>query len=67
MIYTWKCESCKAEVETERKVADMETPPDGCLCGAGNFKTRIVPKPVPFVLKGDGWHRDEYSKTRSIK
>lgn len=73
MIYSWKCEACDAITEVDRKVADIDIPPENCNCGSTKFTQRVILPPRSqrikgFILEGDsGWHHCEYTPTRSIK
>lgn len=72
MIYMWRCASCDTITEVQRRIADIEQPPDACSCGVAAFTRREIvrdnPKVKGFRLLGDKhWHDCEYTKYRSIK
>ncbi len=73
--YCWRCSSCDELTDIERKVADIESPPETCAhCAEPHFDRREVVPTIykngikQFILLGDhGWSRCEYTKYRSIK
>jgi putative FmdB family regulatory protein len=66
--YAYKC-NCGTITEVIRPMKDIDQPPDnGCeSCGSKDIERTIVidPKAKNFVLKGTGWHADQYTSTRS--
>lgn len=76
-IYDWRCKACGAGNTVRASSQDdvtpnYRTPPEECEgCGEKtpeNFERVIDRSSANFVLKGDGWHRDEYTRTgRSVK
>lgn len=57
--YDYKCESCEAELELMQSI--KQEPTKTCpTCGKETLKRLITGG--TFVLKGDGWARDLYSK-----
>lgn len=57
--YLWKCLGCGAECEVERPIHDYNTPPEAHDCAP---RWERVLRPTTFVLKGQGWYADNYTK-----
>jgi predicted nucleic acid-binding Zn ribbon protein len=53
MTYLWACQTCGKIYEAERRIADIEVPPqDHCTCG-GELRRGICPVPhVGEKVKG---------------
>jgi predicted nucleic acid-binding Zn ribbon protein len=60
MIYIWKCVSCSKEKEINSSVEDRDNNPGKCECGGTLLRVLC---PNTFILKGDGWAKDNYTKT----
>jgi len=66
MIYLWQCK-CGIKQEVSRPAKDYLVPPDKCECGATDGFNKII-ESTSFILQGDGWFRDQYTRTgRPIK
>lgn len=75
MIYTWRCSACGTEVEVERKLSEIDCPPNCADCTAAGHPphevsccgdgctewTRVVSK-NSFALSGNCWAKDGYEK-----
>lgn len=58
--YTWACKKCATEKDVIRKMTEHHLAPDeACQCGHNEFERLI--QSSRFILKGGGWHRDEYT------
>ena len=60
--YDYKCNKCEHEFEVDHKMVEVYT--DGCPKCKHKKVRRILLAPGGFVLRGDGWARDGYSKTQ---
>ena len=61
--YEYLCKVCSHQFEIEQKISDeplSECPK--CLCCTID---RLISGGTGFVLKGDGWYKDGYTKTPS--
>lgn len=71
MVYRWECEECKATQDIQRKMSDIDIPPEACLTCHSTNQRRIIARPEVvkgFILLGNsGWEHCEYTKYRSIK
>ena len=59
--YDFECPSCGNKVELIQRVKDPCPP---CSCGVGDMK-KLIGR-TSFVLRGEGWARDLYTK-RPVK
>lgn len=69
MRYTWECQDCKHDTIVERKVADIDVPPEACeACQKTDLK-RVIRvsnnRTKGFILEGGGWHDNLYTSTKS--
>lgn len=62
-LYTYKCKKCGAETSNIMSVADMEYQEQyGGVC-CPNCGTKMIKEFCSsFILKGDGWAKDNYQK-----
>lgn len=69
IVYDWRCSACGHQMAVERaSMKDSHVPPDSCeRCTNTKEFEKLISRQGRPVLKGEGWHRDEYSKYRSIK
>ena len=58
--YEYNCTLCRYEWEAEQSIKDP--PLDECPRCGGKTAQRLVSRGAGFVLKGDGWASDCYSK-----
>ena len=67
-IYSWQCKNCSDIKEIVRKMDDYNKGPDDACekCQGTNYQ-QIITEPPRFILEGQGWHRDSYTRYRSIK
>lgn len=59
MIYTWRCTSCKAEVDVSRKLDRMHEPPlpseRACADQCEGFYRRIITNPKAVRVQEYEW------------
>jgi putative FmdB family regulatory protein len=61
MTYTYECKGCDMTFDAEQKISDA--PLKRCLqCGSKRVRRLITSG--NFVLKGEGWCRDGYTRTK---
>ncbi len=59
-LYEYGCSACGHVVELMQS-ASLAKAPDACeKCGASNMEKML--SRTSFILKGDGWYKDGYSK-----
>lgn len=56
-LYDFKCEECEHAFEVIQKHSDNH--PQCIKCGKS---TKKIISNTSFILKGDGWYKDGYSK-----
>lgn len=64
-IFGYLCQDCKAEFElfyTSQSKVKLEEKNEQCPNCKSKKKQKLPPKNTSFVLKGDGWAKDGYSK-----
>ncbi len=57
-IYEYKCNDCKKVIEIHQNIND----PEKTICPYCNGKIKRIMSYTSFVLKGNGWANDGYSK-----
>lgn len=70
MIYPWLCNDCEHVTDAERRLIDMEIPPDKCeKCSLTNLRRIVIrPKGIKgYILEGQNWHHTDYHKNGPIK
>jgi putative FmdB family regulatory protein len=66
-LYRYVCDKCDQGQEEHRKIEDRDRMPSVCpSCGATGLFYRETEAPA-FLLKGAGWHNQEYNKHRRRK
>jgi putative FmdB family regulatory protein len=58
--YDFKCSECECVFEVFQKYSDENPPCEEC----GKETERLISR-TSFVLKGDGWYKDGYSKPKN--
>lgn len=65
MVYEWKCKDCGKVVEVERKAQESHRPPTApCPVCNQDLWVKLISK-SSFQLKGGGWYKDGYQKTKN--
>lgn len=59
--YTFRCPKCQREMDIQRSIKD-ETKPFCCAEGCGDIEMEQVIGPTSFILNGNCWAKDGYSK-----
>jgi putative FmdB family regulatory protein len=59
VIYEYECKSCQTVTEIEHSISDDS---DRFCEKCGQKLKRLISGGTSFLLKGEGWHRDLYSK-----
>jgi len=70
MIYSWLCKNCTTDTEVDRPMANIEQGPDnGCKDCGNKDLVRVIRTSITgeksFILKGSGWHADQYLSNKS--
>lgn len=62
--YVYECPNCKSTLELARQVKDRDYPVR-CSCVHDKMTQPLMKRiiaPTNFILKGNGWAKDGYSK-----
>ena len=62
--YTYECSVCGEVIEVDMKVSELDTKKIKCP-ECNHVMCRIISKPEGFILKGKGFHRNDYPKGRN--
>ena len=56
-VYVYQCQKCGRKKEVSKKISESDKP-EYC----GYLTMRKIIAPTSFILKGQGWAKDGYSK-----
>ena len=59
--YQFRCPKCRREIELQRSIKD-ESKPLCCEDSCGGIEMEQLISTTSFILSGNGWARDGYSK-----
>ena len=61
-LYEYKCKFCDITFEVMQSI--KEIPQADCLICNSTSNERLISAGGNFVLRGEGWAKDNYSKTK---
>jgi putative FmdB family regulatory protein len=59
--YVYRCQKCSETIELSRRIDERDYPASCPKCGLPNAKRELAAPNI--VLRGSGWHNQEYNKT----